>query len=171
MYFFCTFFILQFARGDLLYAGTHSQKSKETYYSVKRDLLQCQKRPPTVSKETYYSVKRDLLQCQKRPTTVSKETYYSVKRDLLQCQKRPTTCLLYAGTEDGATLVQLSGKEISLSVCLELLSVAHEQVSIHISYFIAFADFTCCTWWSHTLLSLLMCVTNCSLWPTNRCRK
>jgi len=54
---------------------------------VKRDLLQCQKRPTTVSKETYYSVKRDLLQCQKRPTTVSKETYYSVKRDLLQCQK------------------------------------------------------------------------------------
>jgi hypothetical protein len=32
----------------------------------------------------------DLLECQKRPTTVSKETYYSVKRDLLQCQKRPT---------------------------------------------------------------------------------
>jgi hypothetical protein len=28
-----------------------------------------------MSKETYYSVKRDLLQCQKRPTTVSKETY------------------------------------------------------------------------------------------------
>jgi hypothetical protein len=27
------------------------------------------------SSETYYSVKRDLLQCQKRPTTVSKETY------------------------------------------------------------------------------------------------
>ena len=43
---------------------------------VKRDLLQ--------SKETYYSVKRDLLQCQKGPTTVSKETYYNVKRDLLQ---------------------------------------------------------------------------------------
>ena len=36
-----------------------------------------------MSKETYYSVKRDILQCQKRPTTVSKETYYSVKRDLL----------------------------------------------------------------------------------------
>ena len=36
-----------------------------------------------MSKETYYSVKRDLLQRQKRPTTVSKETYYSVKRDLL----------------------------------------------------------------------------------------
>jgi hypothetical protein len=35
-----------------------------------------------VSKETYYSVKRDLLQCQKRPTTVSKETYYSVKREV-----------------------------------------------------------------------------------------
>jgi len=29
------------------------------------------------SKETYYSVKRDLLQCQKRRTTVSKETYYT----------------------------------------------------------------------------------------------
>ena len=43
----------------------------------KRDLLQCQKRPTTVSKETYYSGKRDLLQWQKRPTTVSKETYYS----------------------------------------------------------------------------------------------
>jgi len=60
-----------------------------------RDLLQCQKRPTTVSKETYYSVKRDLLQCQKRPTTVSKETYYSVKRDLLQCQKRPITEGMY----------------------------------------------------------------------------
>jgi hypothetical protein len=29
----------------------------------------CQKRPITVSKETYYSVKRDLLQCQKRHIT------------------------------------------------------------------------------------------------------
>ena len=38
-------------------------------------------------------VKRDLLQCQKRPTTVSKETHSSVKRDLLQCQKRPTKVL------------------------------------------------------------------------------
>jgi hypothetical protein len=35
--------------------------------------------------------KRNLLQCEKRPITVSKETYYSVKRDLLQCQKRPIT--------------------------------------------------------------------------------
>ena len=42
-----------------------------------------------MSKETYYGVKRDLLQCPKRPVTVSKETYYNVKRDLLQCQKRP----------------------------------------------------------------------------------
>jgi hypothetical protein len=30
-----------------------------------------------------FGVKRDLLQCQKRPTIVSKETFYSVKRDLL----------------------------------------------------------------------------------------
>ena len=57
----------------------------------KRDLLQCQKRPSTVSKETCYSVKRDLLHCQKRPITESKETYYRVKRDILQSQKRPST--------------------------------------------------------------------------------
>jgi hypothetical protein len=50
--------------------------------------------------------------------------------------------LLYAGTADGATLVQLSGKEISVSVCHELLSVAHEQVTIHISYFTDFIDVT-----------------------------
>jgi len=60
-----------------MYTYTFEQECvQETYYSVKRDLLQCQKRPTTVSKETYYSVKRDLLQRQKRPTTVSKETYY-----------------------------------------------------------------------------------------------
>jgi hypothetical protein len=64
---------------------------------VKRDLLQCQKRPATVSKETYYHIDT----CGVRrlrvayPTTVSKETYYSVKRDLLQCQKRPTTVGVY----------------------------------------------------------------------------
>jgi hypothetical protein len=54
--------------------------SKETCYSVKRDLqdeVAC-----FLWKEAYYSVKRDLLQRQKRPTTVSKETCYSVKRDL-----------------------------------------------------------------------------------------
>jgi len=54
------------------------------WIELKRDLLQCQKRPTTVSKETYYSVKRDLPQCQKRPTTVSKKACCSVKRDLLQ---------------------------------------------------------------------------------------
>ncbi len=31
-----------------------------------------------VSKESYDSVKRDLLQCQKRPTTVSKESYLCI---------------------------------------------------------------------------------------------
>ena len=31
----------------------------------------------TESRETYFSVKRDLLRCEKRPTTVSKETYYT----------------------------------------------------------------------------------------------
>jgi hypothetical protein len=63
-----------------------------------------------VSKETYCSVKRDLLQCQKRPTlsmalthtrpiTVSKETSCSVKRDLLQCQKRPTLSMELTHTQ------------------------------------------------------------------------
>jgi hypothetical protein len=72
--------------------------SKETYYSVKRDLtsqsvnVTSQKRPTTVSKETYYSVKRDLLQCQKRPTTVSTETYYSVKRDLTSQSVNDDSC-------------------------------------------------------------------------------
>jgi hypothetical protein len=30
----------------------------------------------------FYRVKRDLLQCQKRPTTVSKETYYQYPHPL-----------------------------------------------------------------------------------------
>jgi hypothetical protein len=76
--------------------------SKETYYSVKRDLLQCQTRPTTESKETYYSndtlykglfvwtffhQKIPLIDYQgetEENVIVSKETYYSVKRDLLQ---------------------------------------------------------------------------------------
>jgi hypothetical protein len=33
---------------------------------------------------SYYSVKKDLLQCQKRPTTVSKETYYTAVEDELR---------------------------------------------------------------------------------------
>ena len=37
------------------------------------------KRPITVSKETYYSVKRDLLQCQKRPITLSKTRKAALK--------------------------------------------------------------------------------------------
>ena len=54
--------------------GVHGEEPglKETYYSVKRELLEGQMRPtlwrllratspPTVSKETYYSVKRDRL--------------------------------------------------------------------------------------------------------------
>jgi hypothetical protein len=54
--------------------------SKETYYSVKRDLLQCL----PLSDITVIPAHVAVL-CQKRPITVSKETYYSVKRDLLQC--------------------------------------------------------------------------------------
>jgi len=40
----------------------------------------------TMSKETYYSGKRDLLECQMRPSTVSNETYYSVETELLHGQ-------------------------------------------------------------------------------------
>jgi len=40
-------------------------------------------------------VKRDLLQCQKRPTTVSKETYYSVKRDLQCGADRSPVMMIY----------------------------------------------------------------------------
>ena len=54
--------------GERVCQKRSTKASKETYYSVKRDLLECQK---------------DLLQRQKRSTIVSKETYYSVKRDLL----------------------------------------------------------------------------------------
>jgi hypothetical protein len=62
--------------------------SKETYTSVKRDLLQTY----VVCRywgvlwcdvaEVRTSVRRDLHYCQKRPTLLSKETYTSVKRDL-----------------------------------------------------------------------------------------
>jgi hypothetical protein len=56
--------------------------SKETYYSVKRDLLDSCLIGPSAGKESimilYTSVKRDLHECQKRPTRVSKETYTSV---------------------------------------------------------------------------------------------
>ena len=66
--------------------------SKETYSSVKRDLLWCKKRPTLVSKETYSGVKRgpqtgatgsvDGL-CGDSRNVCAKETYSSVKRDLL----------------------------------------------------------------------------------------
>ena len=42
----------------------HSQQRRRNYGTA-YEVLMCL----TVSKETYYSVKRDLLQCQKRPTT------------------------------------------------------------------------------------------------------
>ena len=53
--------------------------------NVKRDLLKCQKSPISVSKETYYSVKRDLIR------VASAHASINVNRDLLKCQKRPHT--------------------------------------------------------------------------------
>jgi hypothetical protein len=80
--------------------------SKETYYNVKRDLLQCQKRPVTGSKSFV------LYDCLKRPITMSKETYYNVKRDLLQCQKRPITwaCRYILWTRKSTTCCSLIKK-------------------------------------------------------------
>jgi len=51
-----------------MHAG-HMRRRIHTWFHTQLELT------TTVSKETYYSVKRDLLQCQKRPTTVSKDTY------------------------------------------------------------------------------------------------
>ncbi len=45
----------------IYYIGMGTQIDTHTYYSAKRDLPECQKRPTIVSKETYHSVKRDLL--------------------------------------------------------------------------------------------------------------
>ncbi len=47
-----------------------STVSKETQYRLSAS-WSIQKRPSIVSKETYYSVKRDLVQCQKRLSTGS----------------------------------------------------------------------------------------------------
>jgi len=81
---------------------------KETYYNMKRDLLQYEKRPITTRITCLYfkrlsrlciatNMKRDLLAYEKRPITIWKETYYNMKRDLLQYRKRPIairiTCL------------------------------------------------------------------------------
>ena len=49
------------ARGDAnkhMHACLHAHATAACTY-VKRDLLQCEKRPIIVSKETYYSVKRE----------------------------------------------------------------------------------------------------------------
>jgi hypothetical protein len=60
-----------------LSAPSEQSCKRELLSCVKRDLVQCQKRPSTLLKENYYNM--------------SKETRYSVKRDLVQCQKRPST--------------------------------------------------------------------------------
>jgi hypothetical protein len=76
------------ARSSYLSLMMHAQLSKETYKVSK----ETKKRPSTVSKETYYSVKRDLLQCQKRPT-VSKETYKVSKETKKRLTSNlPPTC-------------------------------------------------------------------------------
>ena len=62
--------------------------SKETYYSVKRDLP----KRPTVSKETYAAHLTQILKRQCPSVfTVPRSPATSVKRDLLQCEKRPST--------------------------------------------------------------------------------
>jgi hypothetical protein len=63
------------------------------------------------SKETNYSVKRDLLQCQKRPTTVSKETYYSE----IKGKKFATCPRFYAQMWDAARRACVLGFSLGLS--------------------------------------------------------
>jgi hypothetical protein len=84
--------------------------------SVKRDLLQCQKRPITVSKETYTWYTRAACQhlyprrklCRQKhhsrreleqldPGAVAKETYYRGKRDLQKHHSRRELEQLYPG--------------------------------------------------------------------------
>ena len=68
----------------------------ETYYSVKRDLLQCQKRPITLSKETYYSVKRDLLYDDTTRAAARKK--YTEVKEASYVLKSPTTYSYYDAT-------------------------------------------------------------------------
>ena len=87
-----------------------------------------------------YRVKRDLLQCQKRPTTVllsgqwvdndiPRHTHmrthggYSVKRDLLQCQKRPTTVLSSGKTRD--TTKRLNRIQPCVHFAFSMHEIAH----------------------------------------------
>ena len=105
-----------------------SRVKRRVFCQVSTLLLQCQKRPTTVSKETYYSVKRDLLQCQKRPTTVSKETYYSVKRDLLGFQQRQVKNLpihrsLLAKSDLWIDLLKIGRSSPSKVPCLACTSI------------------------------------------------
>jgi len=60
---------------DLEIGVMEDRAEQLSYYSVKRDLLQCQKRPTTVSKETY-------LEIGVMEDRAEQLSYYSVKRDL-----------------------------------------------------------------------------------------
>ena len=69
-----------------MYIAKETYVYRERYYSTL--YRRYQHRPTPQSKETYSSLKRDLLLSQKRPTPLSKETYCSAKIDLLFCEKR-----------------------------------------------------------------------------------
>jgi hypothetical protein len=98
---------------------------------VKRDLVQYQKRPTTVSKETHYSVAcvpqaegnlgdvQDRVQCQKRPTTVSKETQYSVGHPVCVCVR---LCV----RERAKALAQFERGKDGWAGALDKLRVRHE---------------------------------------------
>jgi len=47
----------------IIFSGNDMHRTRKLW--ARNHLPQCQKRPTTVSKETYYNVKRDLLQCPK----------------------------------------------------------------------------------------------------------
>jgi len=53
-----------------------------------------------VSKETYYSVKRDLLQCQKRPITVSDDGLYVLIKGRIKLKSRGSPLVTELGRGD-----------------------------------------------------------------------
>jgi len=84
---------------------------------------------------TYHSVKRDLLQCQKRPTTVSKETYLKRMRGYMWTYifsyniyiNIGTASVFRKGCEDTGTYVCMS----DVDLCMYVHTHTHTQTHTH----------------------------------------
>jgi hypothetical protein len=84
-----------------------------------------------VSKKTYYNVKRDLLQCQKRPTTVGrlkgqKEYRFGSpparererERERVRARARASERLLGSKLHNGGSRVSPAGHQVCACVCV-----------------------------------------------------